>query len=157
MDARWTKKNNETHYGYKDHVKVDSDSKIIVEYEVTDASVHDSQEIVGLIDGEDKQVYADSAYVGQKLHEQIHQKNPEIELKINEKGYRNRPLTQEQKAANKEKSSIRARVEHVFGHMSNAMGGLYIRSIGLMRAKCQIGFKNLAYNLSRYAYLVCAK
>ena len=28
-DARWTNKNNETHYGYKNHAKVDADSKII--------------------------------------------------------------------------------------------------------------------------------
>ena len=42
-DARWTKKNNETHYGYKNHAKVDVDSKIIMDYSVTDASVHDSQ------------------------------------------------------------------------------------------------------------------
>ena len=157
LDARWTKKNNETHYGYKDHVKVDSDSKIIVEYEVTAASVHDSQEIVGLVDEKDEKLYGDSAFVGEKLHEEIKGKNPAIELKINEKGYRNRPLTQEQKASNKEKSRIRARVEHVFGHMSNSMGGLYIRCIGLDRAKCVIGFKNLAYNLSRYTYLVGAK
>lgn len=32
IDARWTKKNNETHFGYKDHVKVDADSRIIMEY-----------------------------------------------------------------------------------------------------------------------------
>jgi IS5 family transposase len=42
-DARWTKKNDEKHYGYKNHVKVDKTSKLIVTYSVTDASVHDSQ------------------------------------------------------------------------------------------------------------------
>jgi IS5 family transposase len=41
-DARWAKKNEEIHYGYKDHIKADKDSKIILNYEVTDASVHDS-------------------------------------------------------------------------------------------------------------------
>ena len=43
-DARWTKKGDETHYGYKDHVKVDADSKLILDYEVTPANVHDSNE-----------------------------------------------------------------------------------------------------------------
>jgi len=43
VDARWTKKNDETHYGYKNHVKADKDSKLIVKYEVTSAEVHDSQ------------------------------------------------------------------------------------------------------------------
>ena len=68
-DARWTKKNAENHYGYKNHVKVDKTSKLIVTYSVTDASVHDSREIVGLVEGKDHELYADSAYVGKELHE----------------------------------------------------------------------------------------
>ena len=43
-DARWTKKNDETHYGYKNHVKVDADSKIITDYATTSANIHDSNE-----------------------------------------------------------------------------------------------------------------
>ncbi len=42
VDARWTKKNNTTFYGYKNHVKADIRTKLIEEYIVTDASVHDS-------------------------------------------------------------------------------------------------------------------
>jgi IS5 family transposase len=156
-DARWAKKNNETHYGYKDHVKVDHDSKMIITYSVTDASVHDSQEIVGLIDEKDEVVYADSAYVGEGLHEKIREKNPGIGIKINEKGYRNRPLSEGQKAENREKSKVRARVEHVFGSMTNSFGGLLVRSIGITRAQCQIGLKNLAYNLKRYEYVMRPK
>ena len=157
VDARWTKKNNETHYGYKDHVKVDRDSKLIVTFEVTDAAVHDSQKLVDLIDEKDNEVHADGAYVGEDLHKSVLDKNPKVELKINEKGYRNNPLTEEQKASNKEKSSVRSRVEHVFGHMTNSMGGLFIRCIGIERARCAIAFKNLAYNISRYCFLKNAK
>jgi IS5 family transposase len=153
-DARWTKKNDETHYGYKDHVKVDCDSKMIVDYSVTHAAVHDSQEVVGLIDEKDKVLYADSAYVGQELQEALLSENPSLELKITEKGYRNRPLTDEQKTNNREKSKVRARVEHVFGHMTNSFGEIFVRSIGIARARCQIGLKNLAYNLQRYECLL---
>jgi len=39
VDARWTKKNNQNYFGYKNHVKVDKDSELIV----TPANVHDSQ------------------------------------------------------------------------------------------------------------------
>ena len=42
IEARWTKKNNATFYGYKNHVKADTKTKLIVDYLVTDASVHDS-------------------------------------------------------------------------------------------------------------------
>ena len=62
MDARWTKKNNERHYGYKNHVKADTQSKLTETYAVTDASVHDSQMLAPLVDGTVGAVYADSAY-----------------------------------------------------------------------------------------------
>jgi hypothetical protein len=52
---------------------------------------------------------------------------------------------------------VRARVEHVFGHITNSMSGMTIRCIGLRRARCAIALMNLAYNLSRYAYLSTAK
>ena len=157
VDARWTEKNGEKHFGYKDHVKVDSVSKMIVDFSVTDAAVHDSQAIVDLIDEKDSMLNADSAYTGKELHDEIRKKNPDITLNIHEKGYRNKPLSDEQKASNKEKSRIRVRVEHVFGHMTNSMGGMTTRVIGIERTTCVITLKNLAYNLSRWVYLVGAK
>lgn len=138
IDARWTEKNGEKHFGYKDHVKVDSDSKMIVDFSVTDAAVHDSQAIVDLIDDKDNVLNADSAYTGKELHDKIREKNPDIILNIHEKGYRNKPLSEEQKASNKEKSKVRARVEHVFGHMTNSMGGMTTRVIGIDRTTCVI-------------------
>jgi IS5 family transposase len=156
-DARWTKKNDETHYGYKDHVKVDQDSKMIVDFKVTDAAVHDSQAIVDLVDKKDKEIHADSAYIGNELHEKIKGKNPDVKLKINEKGYRNKPLTDEQKASNKEKSKIRSRVEHVFGFMTNSMGGMTSKAVGIARVTNKITIKNLAYNIRRWTYLASAK
>lgn len=62
VDARWAVKNEEVHYGYKDHAKVDAESKIITDYEVTAASVHDSQVFLDFITDKDTDVYADSAY-----------------------------------------------------------------------------------------------
>jgi IS5 family transposase len=153
-DARWAKKNNETHYGYKDHVKVDGDSKMIVSFEVTAASVHDSKKIVELCDEKDHIINADSAYAGKELENNLKKKCGEsVELKINEKGYKNKPLTDEQKASNREKSHTRARVEHVFAFMTVSMGGIFIRTIGMVRAKAGIARRNLAYNLKRYTYL----
>ena len=72
---------------------------------------------------------------------------------VHERAYRNTPLTELQKAANRLKSSVRARVEHVYGHMETAMGGLTIHTIGLARARVKITFKNLAYNMQRFAFL----
>jgi IS5 family transposase len=149
-DARWTIKNKERHFGYKDHVKIDAESKLITGYSVTDASVHDSQALIGLMDEKDKVLYADSAYSGNPIAGQL----PEgIENQIHEKGYRNRPLSEEQKAGNKRKSRTRSRIEHVFGYMTGTMRGITVRSIGIARAKFNIGLTNLIYNLCRYEIL----
>ena len=149
-DARWAKKNKELHYGYKNHVKCDADSKLITEYGVTDASVHDSQVCTELLDATDKVLYADSAYKSEEIDSNI----PEnCKNEICERGYRGHPLTEEQKASNKEKSKIRCRIEHIFGFMTNTMQGITLRCIGFERAWFQIGLMNLVYNLRRYEFL----
>ena len=145
-DARWTKKNDETHYGYKDHVKVDADSKIITDYATTSANVHDSNKFTEFLNEEDKVVYADSAYVGKEIPDHV-------ENRVCEKGYRGKPLTDEQKASNRKKSKTRCRIEHVFGFMTGSMHGITLRSIGIERAAFNIGLTNLVYNICRYTIL----
>jgi len=153
-DARWTKKNGETFYGYKNHAKVDTKSKFIDKYKVTDASVHDSQALDDLLEEEDKgqDFYADSAYTGEDQEKVIDKY--EMNNKVHEKGYRNKPLTDQQKANNKEKSKTRARVEHVFGFMEQSMNGLIVKSVGIKRATGIIGLINLTYNLFRYEQVI---
>jgi transposase, IS5 family len=153
IDARWTKKNNTVFYGYKNHIKADTKTKLIEEYKVTDASVHDSQPIEKLLTEKDQgqPLYADSAYTGEEQGKVY--KTKKIINKINEKGYRNKPLTIEQKTNNKEKSKIRARVEHIFGFIENSMNGSFIRTIGMTRAVAKIGMMNLTYNICRCTQL----
>jgi transposase, IS5 family len=76
-----------------------------------------------------------------------------FDSEINERAYRNRPLTEAQTAQNKQRSSIRARVEHVFGAWIMNMGGKLLRTVGLANAKVQLGLKNLTYNLIRFTWL----
>jgi len=153
-DAMWTKKNGETFYDYKNHAKVDTKSKFIDKYKVTDASVHDSQALDELLTEKDKgqNLYADSAYTGEEQEKVI--AKHEMNNKVHEKGYRNNPLTEEQKASNREKSKTRARVEHVFGFMEQSMNGLALKSVGIVRASGIIGLINLTYNLFRYEQVV---
>jgi IS5 family transposase len=149
LDARWTKKNNQVFYGYKDHVKVDEKSKLILGYEVTDASVHDSQPLEDLLNKKDKDqpLYADSAYTGEEQEKAI--KKAGMVNRVHEKGYKNKPLTKRQMKSNRKKSKFRARVEHVFGFMEISMRKMYIHSIGKVRAEGIIGLMNLTYNLLR--------
>ena len=50
-------------------------------------------------------------------------------------------------------SKARARVEHVFGYMTNSMNGMYIKTIGIFRAAAKIGISNLTYNMMRCVQL----
>ena len=106
--------------------------------------MHDSQCCVFFIDEQDIVLYADSAYSGKPISLAL----PES----CEKGYRNNPLTPEQKENNRRKSKIRCRIEYIFGFMTGPMHGITIRSIGITRAWFNIGITNLVYNFCRYRF-----
>lgn len=139
-DATWTKKGNEAHFGYKDHVKVDKDSKLITKFAVTTASVNDVKGAENLFDENDKIAYADAAYPSLSLPENV-------ENQICEKSNRNHPLTAEQKENNHKKAKIRCRVEHVFAGMVQMVGGTSIRCKNYSRASFNISLLNLVYNM----------
>lgn len=153
VDARWTKKNNQKYFGYKNHVVADKRSKIILDYTSTSAEVHDSQ-VLGEIAGKPRKngepFYGDSAYRSDEIEKILALEN--YKSRIHEKGYRNRPLTKGQKTRNKKKSKIRARVEHIFG-MITSMKGDYLRYVGKDRISEAIGMINLTYNMRRYCFL----
>lgn len=157
VDARWTKKNEENHYGYKNHINADEGHKLIQDYEVTDAAVHDSQVFETLLDhtpgdeGTKRTAYADSAYRSQEREQQLAEAG--IKSQICEKGTRGHPLSEQQKTSNRNKSKVRARVEHIFGAQA-AMGGHWVRTIGLKRAQVKIGMLNLVYNMKRLVQLL---
>jgi IS5 family transposase len=152
-DARWMTKNNERHYGYKNHVNADAKTKIVTAYSVSSASPHDSTELENLVNENDTVLYADSAYRSEKIEKYLEDKK--CKSHVHEKGYRNNPLEIQQKMTNSIKSKIRARVEHIFGFMTNSMNdALRMRSIGKERIASTIGFLNLTYNLFRYEQLV---
>lgn len=148
VDARWTEKNGQKHYGYKDHVAVDVEHKLIRDYEVTSAEVHDSNVFYTLLsDNTSRDVWADSAYRSEEAELML--AADDYRSHVHTKGKRNQPLNERQKAANRKRSKIRARVEHVFGSLENEQGGMFIRVIGLARATTKIGLMNLVYNLRR--------
>lgn len=153
VDARWTQKNGKNYYGYKNHISVDCKHQLVRNYEVTDAAVHDSQVFWDVIDPHNSNgdVYADSAYRSQD-NEMALEANG-YRSKIHHKGKRNHPLTDRQKETNKRRSTVRARVEHVFGNQCMVFGSKTLRCIGNMRARAEIGLRNLVYNLGRFIFL----
>ncbi len=151
--ARWTKKHGRSFFGYKNHINADAKHKLIRRYSVTDASVHDSQKLDGLLNkaNTSKDVYADSAYRSAETEAKLKARG--FKSRIHERGARGRPLGDRQQNANRKKSKVRARVEHVFGAQETAPGGRIVRSIGFTRASAKIGLQNLVYNMRRLASL----
>ena len=151
-DARWTKKHNKSYYGYKNHILVDKETKIIRDFVVTPASVHDSCVLEELLEEvkPEEAVFADSAYSSEELKRAT--KNKSAEPLFCMKGKRNKPLNKAEREWNRCLSKIRCRVEHVFGDIKS-FGMNRIRSIGIERARLQIFLGNMTYNMRRTVYL----
>jgi IS5 family transposase len=137
----------------RDHVNADKCTKLISRYSVTSAAPHDSTEVTNIVDSSDKILHADSAYRSKTIESFLVSIGCQSE--VHEKGYRNNPLTDTQKESNKLKSKTRARVEHIFGFMTNSMNkGLNLKAIGIQRVSSLVGLLNLTYNMFRYEQLV---
>jgi IS5 family transposase len=155
-DARWTVKRKQKYFGYKNHVNVDAQHKLIRKYEVTDAATHDSRVIEALLDEDNtnKDVYADSAYRSEAISASLRSQG--YRDRVHPKSYRNRPLSERDKQANRAKSRVRVRVEHVFGRQYQFachVGQALMRCIGIAKATTLISLRNLTYNLDRYVRL----
>ena len=153
IDARWTKKNHQNYYGYKNHIGVDVKYKIIRNYVVTPANMSDIHCLDALLnsDNPDKKIWADSAYF-----------SAEKEQQLQEKGYESRIISRNKKhlgqwtdkaRENTRRSKTRVRVEHVFGFIANTIGARIIRGVGIARMTAKLGLINLVYNFSRFEQL----
>jgi transposase, IS5 family len=138
-------------FGYKSHISIDRRFGFIREAAVTSASAADGRMLRHLVTTENtaSEVWADSAYrsqrnekwlAGRMLQSRIHRRKPA-----------GKPMPQATARANAKKSSIRARIEHVFAHQKNRFG-LFIRTIGITRAEAKLTLANLAYNMDRLIF-----
>ena len=144
-DMHQTKKGNQWYFGMKAHIGVDSKSKLIHSIVVTSANVHDSQVLEDLLHGEETRVWGDSAYSGQK--KLLYEHAPNAKDFTQKKGSRYRHLTESEKSANRQKSKIRSRVEHVFGVMKNQFGFRKVRYRGIDKNAHHVFIKCALVNL----------
>lgn len=85
-------------------------------------------------------IHGRHTYTGE-YQERIY-KDKEVVSCVHEKGCINKPLTEEQKASNKERSRVRVRGEHLFGFVENSRNGSFVSTIGVARAKAKIGMNH---------------
>ena len=144
-DAHQVKKGNTWHFGYKAHIGVDKDTGLVHSLEVTGANVHDVTEASKLLTGEEETVYGDSGYLGAANREDavVRNKNgKKIKYQINRRPSQIKKLSKSgYNAAKKQehaKSSIRAKVEHVFGMVKGVFRYRKTRYRGLRKQTAKL-------------------
>jgi IS5 family transposase len=132
-----TRKGKQWYFGMKLHIGVDSQSGLAHRAVVTAANVHDKHPLPQLLHGREKRVYGDSAYASQKTL--MHGKAPQVKDFTNERVRRRKDeaVDEVKRAKNRNKSKIRARVEHVFAVVKRLWGFTKVRYRGLTKNACR--------------------
>lgn len=153
-EAHQVKKGNAWHFGYKAHVGVDKDSGLVHTVEVTAANVHDVTMTPKLLAGEETVVYGDSGYLGAAKREDAVTKNSSgkrIRYKLNRRPSQIKKNSTRSKAQLKrrehEKSSVRAKVEHVFAVVKGLLRYRKTRYRGLKKQTAKLNMMFALANL----------
>jgi len=168
-DARWTLKRAKARpakadgtkakveiavpmFGYKTHVSIDAKHGFVRRFAVTSAVAHDGAQLANVLDPANtaSDVWADTAYRS-KANEAYLVKHGRCS-KIHFRRQPGLDLTAPQRKANRARSKVRSAVETVFAAQKHRFG-LFVRTIGLARARIKIGLANLTYNLKRFLWI----
>ncbi|MFA7096630.1 MAG: IS5 family transposase [Gammaproteobacteria bacterium] len=126
-----TKKGNQWFFGMKAHIGVDSRTKLIHTVVATPANTADSTVLPDLLHGEETRVWGDQAYRGQR--EVIREHAPHAKDFTNRR-YRHRGVVDEaERARNRTKSSVRAKVEPPFHVIKRVFGFVKVCYRGLAK------------------------
>ena len=126
-----TQKGNQWHFGMKAHSGMDSQTKLIHSVAATAANVHDSQVLPELLHGQETRVWGDAAYSGQR--DVLRQHAPRAKSFVQAKAHRHRPLSEMERARNRTKSKVRAKVEHACLVIKRIFGWAKVRYRGLAK------------------------
>jgi IS5 family transposase len=126
-----TKKGNQWYFGMKAHVGIDSKSKIIHAVVATAANVADSQVLDDLLHGDETRVWGDQAYRGQT---DVIREHAPYAQDFTHRRYRHKGVVDEtERAKNRTKSKVRAKVEHAIGVIKRVFGFVKVRYCGLAK------------------------
>ena len=139
-------------FGYKSHIGIDRKFGFIRGAMVTSAADADGRQSKHVIDKQNTVVdmWADTPYRSQSnekwleanmLKGQIHRRKP-----------KGKPMPEATAHANAKKSSVHARIEHVYAHPKKRFDP-FISTIGIARAEAKLTLANLAYNFDRLIFL----
>ena len=109
-----TKKGNQWHFGMKVHIGVDADTGLVHSMSATAANVHDVTEAHNLLHGGETMVWCDAGYQG--VHKREENRGLKVDWQVAMRPGKRRKLEpgSDEAVAEKEKASVRAKVEHPF-------------------------------------------
>lgn len=153
-DAHSVKKGTQWHFGYKAHIGADKNTGIVHHVKVTAANVHDVTVVSDLLYGEEETVHGDSGYTGAEKRDDAIKRNTKgkkIKYKINRKPSTIKKLSKSGKYAAKKrekaKSSVRAKVEHIFAVVKKLFGYRKTRYRGLKKQTAKLNMMFALANL----------
>ena len=135
-EMRQTKKGNQWYFGMKAHVGTDTSRGLAHSVVVTDAAVHDSQVMDGLLHGEEEAVYGDKAYVSEEKKKEYEARG--VKWCVNLKANRGHQLNQEEVECNHKRCQIRAKGEHAFLVVKHLWRYQKVRYKGLYKNAVQV-------------------
>jgi IS5 family transposase len=155
-EARYTRKNGRSYYGYKAHLSADGQHQLIDRVRATSAEVHDGAVFPELVDPEAaRAAYADKAYDSKNNRAWL--KAHGIANGILKKGAHHIKLTPADSARNARKSRRRCHIERIFAHLKRWHHYTRARYVGLAKNQLELVLKAVAYNLKRMSTLVGAQ
>jgi IS5 family transposase len=139
-------------FGYQNHIAIDRGFGFIRKWSATDAAAYEGARLrEGLLDKNNtaSSVWGDTAYRS-AANETFLEKNG-VRSQVHRKKRKGRPVPDAARRTDAIKSIVRSRVEHVFAEQKDRMG-LFIRTIGIARARVKIGMANFVYNFKRMTF-----
>ena len=150
-EAAWLRKGNRAYYGYKIHAATDTRDGFVLGGHATPANRSDTEEFVAVLDEVDvkvgESIFADKGYSSQ-LNRYVLQVRG-LADGIMYKAARNRELTPSEKNANRQISSVRAKVERAFGTLKRGYGFHRARYLGRAKVELEFLLNSIAFNLKK--------
>ena len=150
-EARWVKhKNRKAVHGYKAHVACDEETALIERVAVTPANVNDGRAGCAVVPKEPGEVYADSAYRGARFRAAVEERGGRTRVVASHVWARDEADAKSKlKAINGPIHKVRGRIEKIFGTCKRSYGLRQMLYRGLAKAKLQVFFTAIAYNMKR--------
>ena len=150
-EAAWLRKGNRAYYGYKIHAATDTRDGFVIGGHATPANRSDTEEFVAILDEVDakagESIFADKGYSSQLNRYVLRVRG--LSDGIMHKAARNRELTLAERAANRQISSVRSKVERAFGTLKRGYGFFRARYLGLAKVELEFLLNAMAFNLKK--------